>query len=242
MLDINIKSKQYENTTIIKELSLKVEKSQFLSIIGPSGCGKTTLLQMISNLDKNYLGDIFLDKKDMSSINIGFMFQDSRLIPWLTIYENILLVSKSKDEEAIVDALIEVGLEDYINSYAKELSGGMQRKVALVRAFINKPEVLLLDEPFISLDYPTAQALRNLLLKFYDKYNPTVIFVTHNLKEAISLSNRVVFLDKKPLKIIYDYKIETDLFYSLEDPNIDKIKENLLNKYPNILSGKLDTN
>jgi len=242
MLDINIKCKKYENTSIIQDLSLQIQKNDFLSIVGPSGCGKTTLLQIISTLDKSFEGEVLFNKRELDELNIGFMFQDSRLIPWLSIYENILLVSKSKDEEEIIDALIEVGLEDYIESYPKELSGGMKRKVALVRAFINKPKILLLDEPFISLDHPTAQALREELLKFYKKYKPTVIFVTHNLKEAISLSSRIVFLDKKPMKIIYEYKIEKDLFYNLEDPNIDKVKEKLLEKYPNILSGKIDIN
>jgi len=242
MLDINIKCKKYENISIIQDLSLQIQKNDFLSIVGPSGCGKTTLLQIISTLDKSFEGEVLFNKRELDELNIGFMFQDSRLIPWLSIYENILLVSKSKDEEEIIDALIEVGLEDYIESYPKELSGGMKRKVALVRAFINKPKILLLDEPFISLDHPTAQALREELLKFYKKYKPTVIFVTHNLKEAISLSSRIVFLDKKPMKIIYEYKIEKDLFYNLEDPNIDKVKEKLLEKYPNILSGKIDIN
>ena len=239
MLDINISSKNYQDNKIIENLKLEVKKSEFISIIGPSGCGKTTLLNIISNTDKDYLGSIFFDKKDVSNTNIGVMFQDSRLIPWLTIFENIMLVSKAKDEELILQSLYEVGLEDYINSYAKELSGGMQRRAALVRAFINKPDILLLDEPFISLDYPTAQALRSDFLKFYKKYKPTVILITHDLKEAVSLSQRILFLDSKPMKIVLDYKNENDYSSNLENLEIEKVKEEILEKYPSILSGSI---
>lgn len=239
MLDINISSKKYQDNKIIDNLKLEVNDNEFISIIGPSGCGKTSLLNIISNIDKDYLGSILFDKQNISNSNIGVMFQDSRLIPWLSVLENIMLVSMSKDREQIINALIEVGLKDYINSYAKELSGGMQRRVALVRAFINKPDVLLLDEPFISLDYPTAQNLRSDFMKFYNKYKPTVVFITHDLKEAISLSQRIIFLDSKPMKIILDFENKKDFSSDLEDVEIEKIKESILKNYPKILSGNI---
>lgn len=239
MLDINISSKKYQDNKIIDNLKLEVNDNEFISIIGPSGCGKTSLLNIISNIDKDYLGSILFDKQNISNSNIGVMFQDSRLIPWLSVLENIMLISMSKDREQIINALIEVGLKDYINSYAKELSGGMQRRVALVRAFINKPDVLLLDEPFISLDYPTAQNLRSDFMKFYNKYKPTVVFITHDLKEAISLSQRIIFLDSKPMKIILDFENKKDFSSDLEDVEIEKIKESILKNYPKILSGNI---
>ena len=239
MLDINISSKKYHDNKIIENLKLEVKKSEFISIIGPSGCGKTTLLNIISNIDKDYLGSVFFNKKNIEDINIGIMFQDSRLIPWLTIFENIILVSKTKDEELILQSLIEVGLKEYINSYPKELSGGMQRRAALVRAFINKPDILLLDEPFISLDYPTAQALRSDFIKFYKKYKTTVVFITHDLKEAVSLSQRILFLDSKPMKIVLDYKNIDDYSSNLENLEIEKIKDKILENHPNILSGSI---
>lgn len=241
MLDINISSKKYQDNKIIEKFNFEVKDSEFISLIGPSGCGKTTLLNIISNLDKDYLGSISFDKKEVSNTNIGVMFQDSRLIPWLTIFENIMLVSNTKDEELIMQSLIEVGLENYIDSYAKELSGGMQRRAALVRAFINKPDILLLDEPFISLDYPTAQALRSDFMKFYKKYKPTVVFITHDLKEAVSLSQRIIFLDSKPMKIVLDYENKNDFSSNLEDLRIEKIKEEILEEYPKILSGNIST-
>ncbi|MAD41439.1 MAG: hypothetical protein CL623_03505 [Arcobacter sp.] len=240
MLEIHINSKKYQENRVIENLKLEVKSSEFISIIGPSGCGKTTLLNIISNIDTEFLGNVLFDKKCIKDVNIGVMFQDSRLIPWLTIFENIMLVSNSKDEESILEALIEVGLEEYINSYAKELSGGMQRRAALVRAFINKPDVILLDEPFISLDYPTAQALRSDFLKFYKKYKPTVVFITHDLKEAVSLSQRIVFLDSNPMKVVLDYKNKNDFSKNLESYEIEKEKDEILQKHPNILSGCLN--
>ncbi len=239
MLDININSKKYQDNKIIENLKLEIKNSEFISIIGPSGCGKTTLLNIISNTDTDYLGSISFDNKKIINSNIGVMFQDSRLIPWLTIFENIMLVSNTKDEEWIIQSLYEVGLENYMDSYAKELSGGMQRRAALVRAFINKPDILLLDEPFISLDYPTAQALRSDFVEFYKKFKPTVVFITHDLKEAVSLSQRIIFLDSKPMKIVLDYENKNDFSSNLENLEIEKIKEKILQKYPSILSGIL---
>lgn len=239
MLNININSKKYQDKKIIDNFKLKINKSEFISIIGPSGCGKTSLLNIISNIDKSYLGLVSFDNENILKKNIGVMFQDSRIIPWLSVFENIMLVSISKDKQVIVNALIEVGLKDYINSYVKELSGGMQRRVALVRAFINNPDVLLLDEPFISLDYPTAQSLRSDFMKFYNKYKPTVILVTHDLKEAITLSKRIVFLDSNPMKIVLDFENKNGFSSNLESLEIEVIKENILLKYPKILSGDI---
>jgi len=239
MLSININSKKYQENKIIDNFKLEINKSEFISIIGPSGCGKTSLLNIVSNIDDDYLGSILVDKENISKSNIGVMFQDSRIIPWLSVFENIMLVSISKNEEEIKNALIEVGLKDYINSYAKELSGGMQRRVALVRAFINKPEVLLLDEPFISLDHPTAQSLRSDFMRFYEKYKPTVILVTHDLKEAITLSKRIIFLESKPMKVILDFENKKDFSSNLDSLEIEQIKENILSKYPKILSGDI---
>jgi ABC-type nitrate/sulfonate/bicarbonate transport system ATPase subunit len=239
MLNININCKKYKKQTIIKDFKLEIKVSEFISIIGPSGSGKTTLLNIISNLDADFTGEISFNNKAISDINIGFMFQDSRLIPWLSIYDNIALVSKNKDKQFILEALKDLNLEKYASSFPKELSGGMQRKVALIRAFINKPELILLDEPFISLDYPTAQTIRADFMLFYKKYKPTVIFVTHDLNEAISLSHRVVFLDSNPLKKVHEFINTKDSHSILEQNEIQNIKNDILLKYPNILSGKI---
>lgn len=239
MLNINIKQKRFDNLSIIKDFNLQIKTSEFISIIGPSGCGKSTLLNIISNLDDDYMGDIDFNS-DTKLDNIGFMFQDSRLIPWLSIFENIMLVSISKNVDEIIKALSDIGLEEYINSYPKDLSGGMQRRVSLVRAFINKPKLILLDEPFISLDHPSAQALRREFLNMCNEYSPTVILVTHDLEEAICLSKRIIFLDSKPMKVVLDYKNNNDFSSNLNHEKIQSIKLELLENHPFLLSGKVN--
>jgi ABC-type nitrate/sulfonate/bicarbonate transport system ATPase subunit len=235
MLKIDIKKKIYNKNTILNNINLEIKDVEFISIIGPSGCGKTTILRIASLLDTSFEGVISYNKQNHIE-NLGFIFQDSRLLPWLSVKENIMLVSKEKDEQKVEELLKEVGLGEYINAYIKELSGGMKRRVSIVRAFINNPEVLLLDEPFISLDYPTAQILRQLVLKFYKKYSPIVLFVTHDLHEALLLSNRILFLGSSPTSVIYEYNNEP----VFDDESTTIKKEEILKKYPNILSGKLD--
>lgn len=237
MLKLDIKEKKYKSLELFSNFNLEIKEGSFTSFVGPSGCGKTTLLNIISSLDEDFLGKISFDNKNIS-FEIGFMFQDSRLLPWLNVKENLLLVLKNKDEVFLIDELLkEVGLFSYKDAYIKELSGGMKRKVALCRAFLNKPKLILLDEPFISLDAPSANELRELFYKFYKKYKPTVILVTHDLQEAISLSKRVIFLSKKTTKVILDYKIEDGYMY--EDEKNRLIENELLTKYPNLLKGCL---
>ena len=236
MLSIEIKNKKYEDKSILNDISIDVQNSELISIIGPSGCGKTTILKMIASLDDDFEGTInYQNKKSIN--NLGFIFQDSRLLPWLTVKENILLVCKDKvkDEKKVEALLIELGLQEHINSYIKALSGGMKRRVAIARAFINNPEVLLLDEPFISLDYPTAQNLRKIFFRFYEEYSPIALFVTHDINEALAVSDRIIFLSHLPTTILYEYKNTP----SFDEDVINEKKNQILELYPNILSGKL---
>lgn len=234
MLKIDVKSKSFKKHNILENISFDLKSSEITSIIGPSGCGKTTLLRIVASLEEDYEGLVtFNNSKTIE--NLGFIFQDSRLLPWLSVKENILLVSRNKDEKKIEELLCEVGLGKDINSYIKELSGGMKRRVSIVRAFINSPDVLLLDEPFISLDYPTAQILRKLFFKFFSDYSPIGLFVTHDLDEALAISNRILFLSANPSTIIYEYENEASFDKSVIAEKRDKILE----MYPNILSGSL---
>ncbi|MBS9782891.1 MAG: ABC transporter ATP-binding protein [Arcobacter sp.] len=235
MLNIKIDKKFYKDELILKNIKIEFKKNEIISIIGPSGCGKTTLLNLISSLDNDFYGKIsFKEKKEID--NLGFMFQDFRLLPWLSVKENISLVQKIKDEDKIKDMLSKVSLEKYIHSHIKELSGGMKRRVSLVRTFINNPEVLLLDEPFISLDEPTAKKLRILFLELYSQTPANTIFITHDLLEALSISDRILFLGLKPSEIIYEYINKNKSF----DENIlNRKKEEILKEYPEILSGYL---
>jgi ABC-type nitrate/sulfonate/bicarbonate transport system ATPase subunit len=230
MIKIDIKDKNFNNIKILENIDISVEEGEFLSIIGPSGCGKTTLLNIVSGLDKNFIGKI-----NISSSNIGFVFQDHRLIPWLTIKENLLIVSKNAELKDMKELLKIVGLGDILEMYPKDLSGGMARRVSFVRAFINKPKLIFLDEPFISLDYPTATSLKKDFLILCKKFNTTVILVTHDLSEAIYLSNRILFFSKNPASIIYEYKNSHNQEFNLK--KIDELKNEILENHPQILEG-----
>ena len=214
-------SKEGKNL-IFKDLKFTIKKGQFLSLFGPSGCGKTTLLNIISGLDKDYNGHIQpWSKKTFQKVNkegisqkysfsdISYMFQSPRLFPWLTTIENIKYpIKKQKNAEKVAnDLLKKVGLEKYKNQYTNKLSGGMQRRVAMARAFAPSPNILLLDEPFISLDKKISNSLRKLLIQLWKKNKPIIIFVTHDLDEAIELADRIIFLSNLPSKILLDYEI-----------------------------------
>jgi ABC-type nitrate/sulfonate/bicarbonate transport system ATPase subunit len=230
MLHIKVDEKSFNETNILKNIDICLKQGEFISIIGPSGCGKSTLLNIISSLDNDYKGEL---TGDFSSLS--FMFQDHRLLPWLSVKENLLLVSKTKDEKEIIDLLETINLVHILDEYPKNLSGGMARRVALVRSFINKPKLIVLDEPFISLDYPTSMGLKKELLTFYNKFKPTIILVTHDLGEAILLSNRVLFFSKNPAKVLLDFEnLDYQLFDQMKN---DEIKNKILTKYPKILEG-----
>ena len=204
---LKTQNKQSQNL-IFKNLNFTIKKGQFISFFGPSGCGKTTLLNIISGLDKDFDGSV-QTYKDATNSNISYMFQAPRLFPWLTAIENIKYpIKKRKNCEKIAFELIKkIGLEKYKNQYPNKLSGGMQRRIALARAFAPNPDILLLDEPFISIDKKVSNLLRKLLVKLWKKNKPIIIFVTHDLDEAIELADRICFLSNLPSKILLDYEI-----------------------------------
>ena len=204
---LKTQNKQSQNL-IFKNLNFTIKKGQFVSFFGPSGCGKTTLLNIISGLDKDFDGSV-QTYNDATNSNISYMFQAPRLFPWLTAIENIKYpIKKRKNCEKIAFELIKkIGLEKYKNQYPNKLSGGMQRRVALARAFAPNPDILLLDEPFISIDKKVSNLLRKLLVTLWKKYKPIIVFVTHDLDEAIELADRICFLSNLPSKILLDYEV-----------------------------------
>ena len=204
---LKTQNKQSQNL-IFKNLNFTIKKGQFVSFFGPSGCGKTTLLNIISGLDKDFDGSV-QTYNDATNSNISYMFQAPRLFPWLTAIENIKYpINKRKNCEKIAFELIKkIGLEKYKNQYPNKLSGGMQRRVALARAFAPNPDILLLDEPFISIDKKVSNLLRKLLVTLWKKYKPIIVFVTHDLDEAIELADRICFLSNLPSKILLDYEV-----------------------------------
>lgn len=233
MLSIDIRSKKYSGKNILQNIQFTLNEGTFLSIIGPSGCGKTTLLRLISSLDKHFEGSI-----DIETDSIGMMFQEPRLLPWLTVRENIAIVKKIAGPEVIEKLLRMVGLEHTLDMYPKNLSGGMARRVSLVRAFINRPKLILLDEPFVSLDKPTALTLQHDLMLLCKSFNPAVILVTHDLDEAIALSQKILFLGGEITEEIMTHVNDHEGFETLGPIQVETIKGQILASYPTILEGK----
>ncbi len=239
-LSIEIENKSFPEIsgkvafTAIENLHFAVENNEFVCIVGPSGCGKTTLLNIISGLDEQYVGSIKSDGTN-SSIKSSYVFQTPRLLPWRTVLENIQLANENENASLtkIEDLLQGLGLEKNLNSYPHHLSLGMQRRVALARAFCAQSDILLMDEPFVSLDQPTARKARALLLDLWIEQPRSVLFVTHDLNEAIELADRVLFLSESPTSIIADISIDIPRA-DRNTRNINDFKERLKTELPNI--------
>lgn len=202
----------------LNNINISVNEKDFIAIVGPSGCGKSTLLSIIGGLEGLTKGNII--KKD--KLKIGYMLQEDCLFPFLTIYENCILglkITKTYTKENIdnVNKLLETyGLKDFKNNYPKDLSGGMRQRVALIRTLALKPDLLLLDEPFSALDYQMRINVSNDVLKIIKKENKTLIIVTHDISEAISLCNKIIVLTKRPSTVKKIYNI--DFEFDSEDP------------------------
>ena len=236
-LSVTIQSKQFANgRCAIRKLSFTARPGEFVAIVGPSGAGKTTLLKIISGLDKAFEGQLQLP----AAGRIGFMFQEPRLMPWLTVAQNLALVDKTASGERLTACLAQVGLKDCADLFPNQLSGGMQRRVALLRAFLVAPQLLLMDEAFQSLDAPTADQLRAHLLELWQGSQPTVLFVTHNLHEALALADRVLFLSAGPSRIALDLPLELPRPRGVDSPAVQALAQQLLLRYPDLLKGRVD--
>ncbi|MEO1889702.1 MAG: ATP-binding cassette domain-containing protein [Cycloclasticus sp.] len=239
-LSIEINNKSFPEITgkaaftAIENLHFDIENNEFICIVGPSGCGKTTLLNIIAGLDEQFSGSIKFNHAN-NSIKASYVFQTPRLLPWRTVLENIQLANEHEDVSLakIEDLLNSLGLKDNLNSYPHHLSLGMQRRVALARAFCVRSDILLMDEPFVSLDQPTARKARALLLDLWAIEPRSVLFVTHDLNEAIELADRVLFLSESPTHIIADINI-TIPKDERTTHNINEFKERLKTKNPKI--------
>jgi len=205
------------SVTALKNISFDIREGEFVVIVGPSGCGKTTILRLIAGLIQPTEGEMLLDGKKIAGPGAerGMVFQAYTLFPWLTVRENIQFGSRfssirKNDGAKIADYFINlVGLNDFEDSLPKELSGGMQQRVAIARALANGPEIVLMDEPFGSLDAQTRMEMQEFLLQIWGKDKKTILFVTHDVDEAIFLGDRVVMMTARPGQI--KEKIEIDI-------------------------------
>jgi NitT/TauT family transport system ATP-binding protein len=206
-LQVDIAEKRYPAVgavppvVALRDLHFTVAPGEFLCLLGPSGCGKTTLLNIVAGLDRDYEGTVALpaDERHGAPV-IGYVFQRPRLLPWRTVAENIdLVLSPAQRRSGIADELLSAtGLHEFRHAYPERLSVGMMRRAALVRAFAIEPSLLLMDEPFVSLDESTAERLRELLLDIWSRRPTTVLFVSHDTREVVRLADRVITLTASP--------------------------------------------
>jgi NitT/TauT family transport system ATP-binding protein len=200
---VAIESKFFGGDEILKDISLTLEPGSFTVLTGPSGCGKTTLLRILAGLDGDWRGDI------EGAESLAYVFQEPRLLPWRSLRDNIRLAAEpSGHGEEAVAALAMVGLEGYADAYPGTLSMGMARRAGLARALAVKPEILLMDEPFVSLDEAAAGQLRELTLNLWRKTRPSVLMVTHNLAEAAAMADRVLVMSGRPATITADLMLD----------------------------------
>ena len=238
-IHIDIKSKTYTSPdsrqhTAIANLKLLLPDNEFVCLVGPSGCGKTTLLNIIANLDSQYEGEISIEGLH-SAPKIGYIFQDPRLLPWRTVRENIELALPAQQPAEIIDSLLEsMQLTKNQNDYPQHLSLGMSRRVAIIRAFAINPDILLMDEPFVSLDAPTARQVRDLLLDLWQQRPHTVLFVTHDLREAITLADRLIFLSAAPMAVVSNLEVNIPRDQRHNELTIENFRQKLLTEHPKI--------
>jgi NitT/TauT family transport system ATP-binding protein len=214
--------KAYRNGTVaLRDVNLTIQRGEFVSLVGPSGCGKSTILQLIAGLGETTGGELEWrlpeasgpDRPIATPHDLAFVFQDAALMPWAHVVDNVHLPLKLKghslraSRSRIQDALNRVDLQGFEYHYPRQLSGGMKMRVSIARALVTQPQVLLMDEPFGALDEMTRSRLNTDLLHLWEQYHWTVVFVTHNIYEAVYLSNRVVVMAAQPGRIVADIPI-----------------------------------
>lgn len=219
-IDIQNLQKVYESRKsqfqALKDINLTIGENEFVTILGPSGCGKSTLLRIVAGLEDATSGELMIDGDDIigPGAERGMVFQGYTLFPWLTVRENIEYGLKLKGVPTLARRGISshwlriIRLEKFASSYPKQLSGGMKQRVAIARALANRPKVLLMDEPFGALDAQTKVEMQEMLLEVWEKEKTTVLFITHDIDEAIFLSQRIVVMGAHPGRIIREFRVD----------------------------------
>jgi sulfonate transport system ATP-binding protein len=224
-------------TEVLKDVSLKINPGEFISLIGPSGCGKTTLMRLIAGLDKPQSGEVLLDEELIKGTDYqrGYVFQQANLFPWETIENNISAGLKARkifkqQKNQIAHYIKLAGLEGFEKSFPHQISGGMAQRASLVRALINNPKVLLLDEPLGALDSFTRFDLQDKLLELWTDRGTTMILVTHDVDEAIYLSDRIVIMSPRPGKIEEVIEVKLGRARARSEENFLRLRAEILEK------------
>lgn len=234
ILEVKNVSKKYQNIedeiVAIKDINFQINQGEFVSIIGPSGCGKSTLLSIIAGLEEKNTGEIYIEGEKVEGISskLGYMLQKDCLLEWRTILNNTMFglevkgKSNKENKEYVIELLKKYNLYEFKDKYPSELSGGMRQRVALIRTLAVKPKILLLDEAFSALDYQTRIMVTNDIYSILRKEKITALIVTHDISEAISMSDRVIVLSKRPGTIKNIHQID----FEMENRNPINCREN----------------
>lgn len=238
---IDIRKKAYPATSstgahiAIKDLQIHLQQNEFVCLVGPSGCGKTTLMNILAGIDKDFDGEINLGEQPTLNNKVGYVFQEPRLLPWCTVIQNINLVLDGREDSNLVDELLEImEIADLKHHYPGQISLGMARRVALVRAFVIQPQILLMDEPFVSLDANNARKIRQRLLDVWHTKPHTILFVTHDIREAIYLANRIVFLNQAPTRVLDQISISLSQQDRVNEEVVERFRQSIIQNHPEI--------
>ncbi len=212
ILNVRGVERRFDTTLALQATDLDVAENDFITILGPSGCGKSTLLRIVAGLDRQTAGEVLLDGQRITGpgADRGMVFQSYTLFPWLNVLDNVCFglrergLPRAQQVELAQGFLAQVGLKGFERHYPKQLSGGMQQRTAIARALANDPRILLMDEPFGALDHQTRELMQELLLGIWERQKKTVLFVTHDIDEAVFMASRAVVMSARPGRIKLD--------------------------------------
>ena len=228
---VQTNGRRREDLVVLDGVNFSMAEGEFVTVVGPSGCGKTTLLNIIAGMEASDWGTVTLNGRRVSSpgTDAVMIFQEDALFPWLTVTENVSFGLRNREvggaeRERIASEYLEmVQLGRFANSYMHQLSGGMKQRVAIARALAISPRILLMDEPFGALDYRTREILQAQITSIHEKTRKTILFVTHDVREAVSLGDRVLLLSGRPSRIKREYIVDVPRPRSADDPQIQRV-------------------
>lgn len=228
LIEIKGLSKKFGDTEVFGNIDLYIKEGEFVALLGPSGCGKSTLINIIAGLDKANAGKVLIQNTKVTGTSTDriMVFQSAALFPWMNVYENVsfglknICKNEAEIKEKVEEMLRKVHLYKFKNHYPHEISGGMKQRVSIARSLVMDPKVLLMDEPFSALDEQTRMLLHQELQQIWLETGKTIIFVTHNIREAVKLADRVVVMGIRPGRIIDDIKIDIAHPRKSTDPNL----------------------